>query len=82
MRPAPRSLPLHDQVSVAPDVLAELRALAHDAADLHVFDKLVPSIAALGEIELLILIGMFVADESVHQAFHAASIYRFGSVTK
>jgi hypothetical protein len=71
-------LPLHDAARLETATLHELRALADDARDLHVFDKLIPEIVALCEVELLLLIGLFVVGESVHQAFHAASIYRFG----
>jgi hypothetical protein len=73
---------LHDVVRLeSPTALSELRALADTARDLAVFDKLIPEIAALGELELLVLVGLFIVDESVHQGFHAAHIFKFGSGT-
>ncbi len=60
---------------VTPLTLAELHA---HASDLTTFDHLLPQIAALNELELLVLIGLFLVDERIHQAHHAASIFRFG----
>lgn len=71
-------MPPRDAVRLAPTALSELRELANDARDLSRFDSLVPTIAALGEVEMLVLTGLLLADGSIHQALHVARIYKFG----
>jgi hypothetical protein len=58
--------------------LQHLRQLAHDGTVLAVFDALVPEIAELGEIEMLVLAGLFLVDGQFHQALHVCHIFRFG----
>jgi hypothetical protein len=70
-------LPPRDAVRLGgPLGLSELRALAADMSDLAVFDKRVAEVATLDEVTMLVLIGLFVVSESVHQAFNVASAYR------
>lgn len=73
-----RPLPLNDAVRLDPWGLSELRALALDASSLRSFDLLAPTITALGEVEMLVLTGLLLADGSIHQALHVARIYKFG----
>lgn len=62
------------------DALVELEGLADDARDLAVFDRLLPRIGVLDETSMLVLIGLLMVDESIHQALHTAHLYRYGSV--
>jgi hypothetical protein len=69
---------LHDAVRLDPTALSELRGLALAAANLRAFDLLVPTITALGEVAMLVLTGLLLADGHIHQALHVARLYKFG----